>query len=518
MTLSIRRSLTGKILCLSLGASVLMALTYIWVLPHIRDRLFQEKSLKTQHLVEAAVSVAMHFHSLQQAGKLQEKNAQEAAKDALRAMRYAGNEYYWITDERPVIIMHPFSPQLVGQDASGLQDKADKYMFKEMVTAAQAEGGGFVDYLWPKPGSEKPVPKISFVKKVPGWNWIVGSGIYVDDVDAEVRNLMLTIGGVVLAIFLIVLAASLFLANSVTKPLKAALAMVKDIAAGEGDLTKRLEVSTQDEIGQLAGEFNRFVETIHDLIKSVKESASQLTHAVTEISQGNQDLSNRTQDQASAIEQTASAVEEMTSSVKMNAQHADEANQLSRETAELAKQGEEVMSQTVQAMEKVSGSSKRIVEIIDMVNSIAFQTNLLALNAAVEAARAGEAGRGFAVVAGEVRNLAGKSAQAAKDIQNLISDSADKVEQSGELAQQSGRFLSEIVTNIKKMASTVEEMSATGREQAQGIDEINKAMNQMDDGVQQNAALVEEAAAASEEVSAQANTLMELVGRFRLRQ
>lgn len=518
MSLSIKRSLTAKILCLSLGASCLMAATYIWVLPHVQERLFQEKRLKTKHLVEAAVSVALHFQSMENAGKLTQADARKAAIDTLRDMRYGGNEYFWINDHRPVILMHPFSTGLVNKNVSKTKDKSGKYLFKEMVAAAKKnKAGGFVDYMWPKPGGEKPVPKISYVKNVPGWDWIIGSGIYVDDVTEEIQSLIIKIGGVVLAILIIILAASLLLANAITKPLKATLAMLQDIAAGEGDLTKRLEIKTQDEVGQVADEFNRFVETIHELVLSVRESATQLNHAVNEISIGNQNLSSRTQDQASAIEETSSAIEEMTSSVKINAKHASEANKLSRSTADIAHQGETVMERSVKAMEEVTASSKRIVEIIDLVNSIAFQTNLLALNAAVEAARAGEAGRGFAVVAGEVRSLAGKSAKAAKDIQGLITDSATKIDQSSALAQESGRLLADIVSNVEKVAGTVAEISAMGNEQAQGIDEVNRAMTQMDDGVQQNAALVEEAAAASEEVAAQANNLLDLVRRFRLR-
>jgi methyl-accepting chemotaxis protein len=517
MPQSIKRSLTAKILFLSLGASFLMAATYAWVLPHVQERLFQEKRLKTKHVVETAVSVALHYQSLENAGKLSSVEARTAAKNTVRDMRYGGNEYFWITDQRPVILMHPFRPKLVNKNASKLKDKAGKYLFKEMVAAAKNKAGGFVDYLWPKPGETKPVPKISYVKNVPGWNWIIGSGIYVDDVSKEIELLIMTIGGIVLAIFILILSVSLLLAHTITKPLKATLAMLQDIADGEGDLTKRLAVSSNDEVGQLAEEFNRFVETIHDLVLSVRESATQLNHAVNEISIGNQNLSSRTQDQASAIEETSSAIEEMTSSVKINAEHASEANKLSRSTADIAHKGEIVMEKSVNAMGEVTASSKRIVEIIDLVNSIAFQTNLLALNAAVEAARAGEAGRGFAVVAGEVRSLAGKSARAAKDIQSLINDSASKVEQSSALALESGRLLADIVSNVERVAGTVAEISAMGNEQAQGIDEVNKAMIQMDDGVQQNAALVEEAAAASEEVAAQANNLLHLVRRFRLR-
>ena len=286
-------------------------------------------------------------------------------------------------------------------------------------------------------------------------------------------------------------------------------------AVSRGDLALAMD-STRPP-GSVYAALRQMVDSLSELVKGVKESAGIVASGAAEISQGNQDLSSRTQNQASAIEETASAIEEMTVSVKRNAASSGEANELANKTAVMAGQGGEVVDRTVTAMLAVTESSKKIGDIINLVNEIAFQTNLLALNAAVEAARAGEAGRGFAVVAGEVRNLAGRSAQAAKEIQALIKDSMTKVEQSNQLAAESGELLGRIITNVQEVADTIGKISEAGQEQARGIDEINKAVSQLDEGVQQNAALVEESASSSESMAAAAEHLNTQMNRFKVR-
>ena len=272
-----------------------------------------------------------------------------------------------------------------------------------------------------------------------------------------------------------------------------------------------------DELGILVRDLERVCQSLSNTINDMHDSSETVSVSATEISQGNRDLSNRTQHQASAVEETASALEQMTGSVKKMADNARQANSLSNSARQAAQEGEQVITSTVAAMQEVTVSSHKINDIINVVNEIAFQTNLLALNAAVEAARAGEAGKGFAVVAGEVRNLAARSADAAKEIQTLITDSVTKIMHGNELVAKSGASLEEIIKNVQKVGDIINEISTASSEQATGIDEINRAVNQMDQAIQQNAALVEQISAAADNLDSTASTSLKDVRRFNTR-
>ena len=273
---------------------------------------------------------------------------------------------------------------------------------------------------------------------------------------------------------------------------------------------------TNDEIGAVARALTELRAEWSRSVSEIRRHAQEVSRGAQEIAGGNQDLSDRTQQQAAAVEETASAVEQMTGLVGTNAQNAKQANSLVQAAASQAAEGDAAVRRTIEAMDQASAASRKINEIIGVVNEIAFQTNLLALNAAVEAARAGQAGRGFAVVAGEVRNLAGRAAVAAKQVQGLIGQSVTQVAKGGELVAESGRLLAEIIANVNQTASVVGRIAAASQDQANGIIEVNKAMTQMDQGVQQNAALVEETAAAAERLTGLASALDQLVAGFRL--
>jgi methyl-accepting chemotaxis protein len=285
-------------------------------------------------------------------------------------------------------------------------------------------------------------------------------------------------------------------------------------ALSAGDLTQRMDGSYDGGFARLQAELNASMETLHSTVQQIRSASSSITSAAGEISQGNTDLSQRTEEQASSLEETAASIEELTSTVKQNADNAREASQLAVSAREQATRGGEVVQTAVVAMGAINESSKKIADIIGVIDEIAFQTNLLALNAAVEAARAGEQGRGFAVVASEVRNLAQRSAGAAKEIKTLINDSVRKVDEGSKLVNASGLTLTEIVTSVKRVADIIAEIAAASAEQSSGIDQVNKAVGQMDQVTQQNAALVEEAAAAAESLDDQARALLEVVGFF----
>ncbi|MDR1397997.1 MAG: methyl-accepting chemotaxis protein [Desulfarculales bacterium] len=320
----------------------------------------------------------------------------------------------------------------------------------------------------------------------------------------------------------IVLIVSIFTAFKITRMITTPLKEVTEAFSILAQRNFQASFSSKimergDEMGVLVRDFDEICNALSDAINEIRGASENVATSAAEINQGNQDLSNRTQQQASAVEETASALEQMTGSVKNTAEHSQNASRLAGLTRTSANQGGEVVQKTVTAMQEVTESSKKINDIINVVNEIAFQTNLLALNAAVEAARAGEAGRGFAVVAGEVRNLAGRSAQAAKEIQTLITDSVNKVEQGNNLVAESGRLLSEIINNVQKVADTIDEINTASQEQATGIEEINKAMSQMDQGIQQNAALVEEVSAASDSLNSSAASTLSQVQQFTTR-
>jgi len=289
-------------------------------------------------------------------------------------------------------------------------------------------------------------------------------------------------------------------------------------AANQGDLTRRIE--TQGKSGllvKIGGGINELTDNLAGLVSRVKLVASDVSRGANEISQGNADLSQRTEQQASSLEETASSMEEMTSTVKQNADNAGHANQLAVAARDQAEKGGAVVSKAVKAMGDINDAAKKIADIIGVIDEIAFQTNLLALNAAVEAARAGEQGRGFAVVATEVRNLAGRSATAAKEIKTLIQDSVRKVDEGSALVTQSGATLDQIVGSVKKVADIVAEIAAASREQSAGIEQVNKAVVQLDELTQQNAALVEQASAASQTMAEQARGLNDSMQRFRVK-
>jgi methyl-accepting chemotaxis protein len=287
--------------------------------------------------------------------------------------------------------------------------------------------------------------------------------------------------------------------------------------ATEGDLAKRLDVRGKSgDLAKLAEAINSLLESISDIVSNVKHAATEVLRGAEEISQGNANLSQRTEEQSSSLEETASSMEEMTSTVKQNADNAGQANQLATAARDQAEKGGSVVGNAVRAMADINDSSKKISDIISVIDEIAFQTNLLALNAAVEAARAGEQGRGFAVVATEVRSLAGRSATAAKEIKELIQDSVRKVEDGSLLVTQSGQTLEQIVLSVKKVSDIVAEIAAASREQSSGIEQVNKAVMQMDEMTQQNAALVEQATAASQSMAEQARDLTKTMERFQV--
>jgi len=314
----------------------------------------------------------------------------------------------------------------------------------------------------------------------------------------------------------ILLAAAMgyFLTRSITRPLLNAVKVAENVAAG--DLTTQIQVNSHDETGQLMQGLKNMNENLLKIVTEVRAGTHAINSASGEIAAGNLDLSSRTEQQASSLEETASAMEQMTATVKQNADNARQANQLAAQASRVAVQGGEVVGEVVNTMEGINASSRKIVDIIAVIDGIAFQTNILALNAAVEAARAGEQGRGFAVVASEVRNLAQRSASAAKEIKSLIDDSVLRVDNGTQLVAKAGATMAEVVSSVKNVTDIVGEIAIASNEQSTGIEEINKAINQMDEVTQQNAALVQEASSAAYSLNEQAERLSQAISIFKV--
>jgi methyl-accepting chemotaxis protein len=336
--------------------------------------------------------------------------------------------------------------------------------------------------------------------------------IFQDQVKSYQHVRMITIIALIAGLLFALLRSTLLI-RSISKALSQAMTVAKEIAGGK--LGHEIEVKGNDELSSLMSALRTMDQRLVEIVAEVRQGSDAVSTAAQQIARGNDDLSQRTQEQASSLEETASSMEEMTSTVKQNAENASHANQLARGAREQAERGGEVVSQAVTAMREINSSSRKISDIVSLIDEIAFQTNLLALNAAVEAARAGEQGRGFAVVATEVRNLAQRSAGAAKEIKLLINDSAEKVRTGTDLVDQSGKALADIVDSVKKVTDIVAEIAAASQEQSAGIDQVNNAVSQMDEMTQQNAALVEEASAAARAMHEQAGELSRQVNFFR---
>jgi methyl-accepting chemotaxis protein len=485
-----------------------------YILPYMEKQLMNEKELATKGVVDVVYSILEGYEGQVKAGTLPLEEAQKRALERVRTIRYHEKEYFWINNLEPKVLTHGANADLIGKNVSDVKDPNGKQIFVEFVKVAKENGAGVVGYQWAKPGSSKPVDKVSYIKLMKEWGWVVGSGIYVDDVKAQVASMRWQIVGGTLLLALVIFVFAWLVARRIKQALDKAISASEQIAAG--DLTVKIEVDSEDETGHLLASLKEMNAGLARIVGEVRNGADSIATATEQIAAGNADLSQRTEEQASALEETASSMEELTSTVKQNADNAQQANQLAISASGVAVKGGDVINRVVRTMESITDSSKKIADIIGVIDGIAFQTNILALNAAVEAARAGEQGRGFAVVAAEVRSLAQRSAAAAKEIKTLIEDSVGKVQDGSRLVEEAGQTTQEIVTSIKRVTDIMAEISAASLEQSSGIEQVNTAITQMDDVTQQNAALVEQAAAAAESLEEQALQLVQVVTRFTL--
>ncbi len=512
-SLSVARRLALLTASAVLGVMVLAAV-FLW---SERALILQERQDSVRQSVEVAHGVLAHFQALAVQGKLSQDEARLQAAETVRGMRYNGNDYFWINDLQQIMVMHPIKPEMQGKDLTDFKSTDGQLLYSNFNKIVRASGAGFVPYLWPKPGASQPVQKISYVKGFEPWGWVIGSGVYVDTVDTTVSSRALGFAVGTLLLMLALLAIGMVIARSVLRQLGGEPAYAHDITQriAQGDLALRLDLQPGDQ-GSLLHGINAMRDQFADIVRQVRGGADGVSTASSEIAQGNHDLSARTENQANALQQTAASMEQLSATVQHNAENAAQASQMAVDASAVAVKGGQVVAEVVDTMRGINEASRKISDIIQVIDGIAFQTNILALNAAVEAARAGEQGRGFAVVASEVRSLAGRSAEAAKEIKTLINTSVERVASGTVLVDQAGSTMTEVVSSIARLSSIVTEISSASREQSAGVAQVGEAVMQMDQATQQNAALVEQMAAAASSLNSQAQELVQTVAVFKL--
>ncbi|ABK09584.1 methyl-accepting chemotaxis protein [Burkholderia orbicola] len=511
---------------MSLNRKLWLALALVWIgllgvgawsAYETRATMLAERKAGIANLVDSAAGIVKAYHALAQNGTLPEADAKRDALARLAAMRYGDSGYVFVMDSKPVVLMHPTLPKLVDTQVGDYLDPDGKPLFVTILNAAKATGSGFAEYRGRLPHSETAVPKISYVTRFAPWDWNISSGVFLKDIDTVYYRTLLGHLAVVFVIGFVISAAMLVIIRNVRGSLGGepdeAAALAARIA--QGDLTLPVPVRAGDRTSMMAA-MHDMQARLQATIGGIRQSAEAIASASRQISAGNDDLSQRTEEQAASLEETAASMEQLTATVKQNADNARQASGLANNASDIARTGSDVVNRVIGTMGEIDDSSRKIADIIGVIEGIAFQTNILALNAAVEAARAGEQGRGFAVVAGEVRSLAQRSATAAKEIRELIVDSVERVRNGSTLVGQAGTTMGEILQAVARVTDIMGEIAAASEEQASGITQVGRAVTQMDQVTQQNAALVEEAAAAAASLQEQAVRLRDAVGAFRV--
>ncbi len=537
-------SIKQRVWGLLLLTIILMVTSTIVTIMETHKNLLIKKQQQTQYLVESAYSIISSFGDKVELGEMSIIEAQNAAKLMVKNMRYNKSDYFWINDMQPRMIMHPIKPALDNQDVSKVEDPTGELLFMTMVKRVREEGQGFVEYQWPKSGSDVPIDKISFVKGYSPWGWMVGSGVYIDDINNAFRSEIIYQSVRMLIILGVFIFFGLLLANSITRPMNKMVNAMNNIASGNADLTQRLDERGTNEMSAVAVGFNVFIQHIQDVINQVSVGSHKIDVSSDELSQLAGSSSISIERQRSEIEQVVTAMNEMAATIKNVADNASNAAESANKANDNAISGTEVVNGTVASIEALAASvieaseavnqvhaeSENIGSILEVIRGIADQTNLLALNAAIEAARAGEQGRGFAVVADEVRNLAKRTQESTQEIQNmieslqggtlravsLIDQGRQRAEESVTQAGLAGKALNSITEAISEISNMNIQIAAASEQQSIVANDMDQNLIEIRDQTEGTANEIKNASGSSESLSQLSSDLTILVNQFKV--
>lgn len=521
--------------------TLLFVLLTAVVLNRHYEALKQKSYDENQHLVEVVHTMLSSFAARTD---VDEATAKQQALEAVKALRYDGSNYFWIQDQTPSMVMHPIKPALDGQDLRTFKDGNGKAFFIEMAQKVKSKGEGFVDYVWPLPGEETPTDKISYVKEFKPWGWTVGSGIYLTNLEKEFAHLRNVIAVFCLVSIVLVVVLVYVIGGSIVKPVQEVSERMKDISQGEGDLTRSLPETGQDEVTRLARYFNEYTKKMRHSLLGIRENINSLTQQAELVETSSKNSNAQAQTQNENMLQVAAAMEEMTTQINEVSNNADSAEKSTSSARGNVQNGASVVDSTVNdirsltsdiesvssAVTELAAQTESIGAVLDVIRGIAEQTNLLALNAAIEAARAGEQGRGFAVVADEVRTLASRTGQSTDEIQVMIEKlqsnaksavDAVKVSQSASTktvdnAIQANQNLQEADRLMTEIADMSSEIARATEQQAEAATEANMRINALSGAADSSLRTADELAAASQALRASCLAIMDIANRFKL--
>ncbi|MBA6421281.1 MULTISPECIES: methyl-accepting chemotaxis protein [Pseudomonas] len=513
-------------------------------LSHLNKEIREAEITKATHLVEIAHDLMSFYHQKELSGELTGEQARKEAMSALSSLRYDNNEYYWVNDMNNIMIMHPLAPQTVGVDLTTMRNTEGVNVISEMVALARSKGTASFEYNWPKPGEEEGTAKIAAFKHFKPWDYMVGTGIYIDDMQAKFASAIASSVVTMTLVTLIMIALLYLIGRSITQPLNSVVDAMRGVASGEADLTRRLDDGARDEVSQIAHFFNQFNSNLAVIIHQLGDSARQLissSHQLDQIS-GNslRDMNN----QSERMELMATAINEITYGVQDVAQNANAAAQEVENANEGANNGRHQVAKTIQEinllstsvqtavehMQTLSSDAHEITSVLDVIRNIAEQTNLLALNAAIEAARAGEMGRGFAVVADEVRNLAQRTQQSTEEIHNMISklqtntqtvvgvinESSRHSQQSVEQVNEAGKALELIAHSMQQLVALNASIASATTQQSTVVEDVNRNVTEAAELARETTDGARETAQAGQHLASLGRQIDELLKRFRV--